>query len=398
MHKIAVGQAGGPTAVINASLVGFVDGLPENVELYGVMNGYQGLVLNEMERFDRSSLEWLKQHRGVPGACLGSGRYAFTSDLIVTAVLNLKARDIHTLVFIGGNGTMAALQKMSEAAASMNYELQTIGIPKTVDNDLSATDHAPGYASAAHFVSMSVRDINKDLEAMRNFEQVRIIETMGRNAGWLAMAAGLHKTCDGDGPHMICIPELAVAKEPFVRQVQNIVKDNGIATIVVSEGVAFEGGSQVQREVVNGRAVLGGISTEMEQLLRSELGLNVRSENLGMNQRSAMWAVSSRDHQEAYEVGKQAALYLEKGYSNVMISIQRSDAIGYNYDLKSVPLEQVFILGERMLPETFISNPADFYSWLEPLIGDQVRRYPPAWKRRKPHDLKYHKLEFGRSQ
>lgn len=398
MHKIAVGQAGGPTAVINASLVGFVDGLPENVEIYGIMNGYQGLVEDDLEWIDGHRLDWIRSHEFVPGACLGSGRYPFTPDLIARAVLNLKKRDIHTLVFIGGNGTMSALQKMSEAAALMNYELQTIGIPKTVDNDLSGTDHAPGYASAARFVSLSVRDINKDLEAMRNFEQVRIIETMGRNAGWLAMASGLLKQTDYDGPHMICIPEVPVDKEQFLSQVQDIVKNNGMATIVVSEGVKFDGGSQIEREVVNGRPILGGISSEMEKAVRAHLGLTVRSENLGMNQRSSMWAVSGQDRAEAYEVGNRAALYVKKGESNVMVSIQRSHGIGYNYKIESIALAEVTKAGERLLPQEFISRPAEFYSWLEQLIGERITRYPPMWRRRVLNDPKHQHFELRRSK
>lgn len=398
MHKIAIGQAGGPTAVINASLVGFVEGLPDQTEIYGIMNGYQGLAENDLELMEGSDLDWLLSHKFVPGACLGSGRYPFTPDAMIKAVLNLKARDIHTLVFIGGNGTMAALQKMSEVASAMNYELQTVGIPKTVDNDLSGTDHAPGYASAAQFVALSVRDISKDLEAMRNFEQVRIIETMGRNAGWLAMAGGLLKHTEFDGPHMICVPEASLTKERFLAQVQEIVKTNGMATIVVSEGVTFKGGAQVQREVVKGRAVLGGISTEMEQLIRMNTGLTVRSENLGMNQRCAMWAVSEQDRTEAYEVGKEAALYVKKGMSNIMVSIQRCLDIGYNYKLESIALERVANDGERLLPQTYISKPTDFYLWLEQLIGDRIVRYPPMWRRRAYDDLKRNQPEFRRSQ
>lgn len=398
MLKIAVGQAGGPTSVINASLVGFVDGLPDQTQIYGIMNGYQGLVENDLELIEGSGLDWLRSHKNVPGACLGSGRYPFTPDSITKAVLNLKERDIHTLVFIGGNGTMAALQKMSEAAASMNYELQTIGIPKTVDNDLSGTDHAPGYASAARYVSLSVRDISKDLEAMRNFEQVRIIETMGRNAGWLALAAGLLKQSEFEGPHMICVPEVPLSKERFLAQVQDVVKENGMATIVVSEGVTFDGDSQVQREVVKGRAVLGGISTEMERLIRMNMGMTVRSENLGMNQRCAVWAISDQDRTEAYEVGNEAALYVKKGMSNVMVSIQRNQVIGYNYKLKSVALEHVANDGERLLPQEYISRPAEFYSWLEQLIGDRIMRYPPMWRRRAFDDLIQHQPEFRRSQ
>lgn len=210
MRKIAVGQAGGPTAVINASLVGLINGLYENSEIYAVMNGYQGVVEEDLERLEGPLYDWVRQHKDVPGCCLGSGRYPFTPELIYKAVLNLKKHGIHTLVFIGGNGTMAALHKMSEIAQSITYDLQVIGVPKTVDNDLSGTDHAPGFASASRYTALNVRDVSKDLEAMRNFEQVRIIETMGRNAGWLAFASGYYKNSELDGPHFIYLPAVAL--------------------------------------------------------------------------------------------------------------------------------------------------------------------------------------------
>lgn len=387
MRKIAVGQAGGPTAVLNASLVGFIDGMFNSASIYAVMNGYQGLVENDFEHLEGPLYDWVQKHKYIPGACLGSGRYDFTPELMVKAVLNLKNNDIHTLVFIGGNGTMAALQKMGEIAKSMNYELQTVGIPKTVDNDLAETDHSPGFASAAKYVAMSVRDSSKDLEAMRNFEQVRIIETMGRNAGWLALGSGLLKKSELDGPHFIYLPEVPIKIDQFLDDVRNSVKSIGMATIIVSEGFTFEGTSKIEREVVKGRSVLGGISNQMEQLIREHVGLTVRSENMGMNQRSS-YAISKQDQKEAYEVGKQAAVYVKKGISNIMVSIQKLNTMGYNYILRDVALNQVTDNGERLLPTEFISDRARFYLWLEQIIGEPITSYPPMWRRRVIHEYK----------
>ena len=377
MRKIAVGQAGGPTAVFNASLVGLMESLYEDATLFTVTNGYQGLVQDDMEQVDGALYEWVRRHRRVPGACLGSGRYPFTPERMARAVANLQKRDIHTLVLIGGNGTMAGLQRMSEIARSMNYELQVVGIPTTVDNDLAGTDHAPGFASAARYAAMSVRDIGKDLEAMRNFEQVRIIETMGRNAGWLALASGYLKASELDGPHFIYLPEVKVSREQFLTNVRDCVRELGMATVVVSEGFAFSGSNVVMRGVVHNRAVLGGIAAEMGRLVRDELGLIARWENMGMNQRSCCAAVSAQDRLEAYEVGKKAAEYVRDGRSGVMVSIQRTEAIGYNYELIDKPVEEVAQAGERLLPHDFIENRTKFYSWLEPIIGEDMVKYPP---------------------
>jgi len=395
MRKVAIGQAGGPTAVLNASLVGLVEGLYGNSEIYPVRDGYQGLVERKYGQLNQSGYEWVKQHDVVPGACLGAGRYDFSPDLMERALNQLKQDDIHTLAFIGGNGTMAALQRMEDMARHMGYELQTIGVPKTVDNDLCETDHAPGFASAARYVMLSVRNIVKDLEAMRNFEQVRIIETMGRNAGWLALSSGYLRSSDQDGPQHIYIPEIAVSSEEFLKRVGETVKANGTATIVVSEGFSFAGEDKVERNIVNGRQILGGISSRMEQLIRDQFGYNVRSENLGMNQRSASYAVSLQDRQEAYEVGRKAALYIKQDLSGHMVNIQRQVAKCYNYTIGQVPLEQVVRSGERLLPAAYLASLPEYYDWLGPILGEPIAPYPAKWREIKNESTIYPK--FGRS-
>ena len=389
MRKIAIGQAGGPTAVINTSLVGFVENAEKNNLLYGVLDGYEGLVEENLIEFKGETLNLVKKHRYIPGACLGSGRYQLTDEKIEVAVNNLKKNNINALVFIGGNGTMAALQKIKSVADQMDYELQVIGIPKTVDNDLGITDHAPGFASAAKFVAFSARDISKDLQAMRNFEQVRIIETMGRNAGWLAAASGLLKESEEEGPHIIYLPEKKFHTDEFLDDIKNLVKEYGTATIVVSEGITFDNENTIKKAVVNGRVVLGGISKRLEDIVKENLGFSARGENLGMNQRSFSLATSSQDRIEAYEVGKKAAELLEKNETNVMVTIQTSNIKEYNYHLESCPLEKVTSLGEKVLPSEFIHNPEKYYEWLRPLIGGDLSSYPSVPGGRKNYAKQY---------
>jgi 6-phosphofructokinase 1 len=367
--------------VLNASLAGLVEGLFGKAEIYPVHNGYQGLVGDRLYPLSEARYEWIRSHHGVPGACLGSGRYEFTPERMEQAVLNLKREDIHTLAFIGGNGTMYALKRLGEIAEAIGYELQIVGIPKTVDNDLGETDHAPGFASAARFVAMSVRNIVKDLEAMRNFEQVRIIETMGRNAGWLALSGGYLWQRGGDGPHLIYVPEMPVSPDQILDDVERAVRENGIAAIVVSEGFAFAGEATIKRQFVNGRAVLGGISGQMEKLIHQHLGYHVRSENLGMNQRCASFAVSSQDRREAYETGGQASAYIMDGASGIMVNIQRQPDQCYNYIIGQVSLERVVDSGERLVPPSFIADASEYYAWLEPILGEPIASYPPNWKR-----------------
>ncbi|HEX6923473.1 MAG TPA: diphosphate--fructose-6-phosphate 1-phosphotransferase, partial [Bacillales bacterium] len=367
MRKIAIGQAGGPTAVINTSLAGFLDTVQADV--YGVLDGFQGLVEGNIVKITEDIKRKVDQHRDVPGACLGAGRYQMSDDQKVKALRQLQERDIHTLVFIGGDGTMSALCQLSQTAHYIGYELQVVGIPKTVDNDLAETDHSPGFASAARYVALAVRDISKDLEAMRNFEQVRIIETMGRNVGWLAAASGLLKNHETDGPHAIYFPEQVLTAENFLKNTNDLVQKFGFVSIVVSEGVTIQERPSVEKAIVNGRKVLGGVSTQLAQLVHDELGLMARDELLGMNQRASQLASSSQDRREAYDVGKKAALLVEEGISKVMVAINRTSQTDYQYRLSAVSLEKVVGGAERHLPNHYIKDLDQYYQWLRPLVG-----------------------------
>lgn len=368
MRKVVIGQAGGPTAVINSSLVGFLENISAENEVYAVQDGYEGLVHEKYIKLEGKTLDWVKSRKNTTAACLGSGRYPFTEEKIEIAVSHLIKNGINTLVFIGGNGTMAALEKISQIAKAKGYLLQVIGIPKTVDNDLGQTDHAPGFGSAAKFVAYSTMDISLDLQSMKNFEQVRIIETMGRNAGWLALASGALRTNELQGPHAIYIPEKKFVVENFLQTVQEAVKEYGSTTIVISEGVEVDKGSQTYQTIVDGRTVLGGVSQYLQQIVKEHFGYNARAENLGMNQRCFSLAVSKKDQLEAYAVGKKAAELMKMGETNVMVSIEREDTKGYNCNLIGCKLKDVKDAGERILPSLFMEDTNKYYKWLSPLI------------------------------
>ena len=381
MRKVAIGQAGGPTAVMNASLVGFLENT--EAEIYCVPYGYEGVVNGSFISLAEYKSKNLFEYKNIPGACLGSGRFRLSDDDFVQAVNNLKKKDIQTIVFIGGNGTMWAQNRLSEVAKNMGYNLQVIGIPKTVDNDLAGTDHAPGYGSAARYVSLATRDISKDLEAMKNFEQVRVIETMGRNVGWLAAASGLFKEHEVDGPHKIYLPEQSLTSEKVLADAKETVKEYGFATLVVSEGVSLDNKSKIEKAVVGGRSVLGGISQEVAELIRTEAGLMARDEVLGMNQRSSQVYTSKQDRIEAYEVGKKAAEIVELGISNIMVAITRTKTVDYEYSLTMIPLKKVSDGGERSIPIDFIEQQDSFYEWLRPLVGSNHEHYPPSFTHQK---------------
>ncbi|UOQ45511.1 diphosphate--fructose-6-phosphate 1-phosphotransferase [Halobacillus salinarum] len=382
MRKVAVGQAGGPSAVINATLAGFIEQTRKNHKLVLVENGYQGLVEERFLPGTSDSLTWVVNHRHVPGACLKSGRYPLEKAAIAKAVANLKKHQIDTLVFIGGNGTMEALYHIQQEAERNGYPLQVIGLPKTVDNDIGATDHAPGFASAANYVARTTKDMSRDLYAMNNFEQIRVLETMGRNAGWLALAAGAYRTFNEEGPHFIAVPEEQLNKEALLQTVRKAIKSYGYALVVVSEGVQWQEGRQMELNRVDGRTVLGGISKEIRDFLSQECKGTARAELLGMNQRSSSAYVSKVDALEAYQAGVEGGRWVEEGRNGCMVSIRRKQADYYTIELRPVNLYEVIAEGERRLPPSFIKERESYFKWLRPLLGGDDPSYPPLKQRR----------------
>lgn len=388
MKKVAIGQAGGPTSVINATLVGLVKELMNDYNISFILNGYDGLVHENILEGTNEIINWAVQHEHIPGACLGSGRYFMSENEITGIVRFLKRENINVLVFIGGNGTMEALHKVDLEAARQGYDLQVIGLPKTVDNDINYTDHAPGFGSAAKYVAHTTRDLSYDLRSMKNFEQVRIIETMGRNAGWLTAASGFLKKYDEEGPHFIALPERQLSKEKLLDAVESAVSRHGYAVAVVSEGVVWDEGHQVGKAVINNLPVLGGISTEVEKFLRERLNVTVRSDILGMNQRCFSSLISEADKKEAYLTGITGGRWIKQEFTRVVVTIQRSDAADYKIQMKPIALKDVAVSGERLMPDYFINNPKKYYKWLSPIIDGSGITYPnlslkDGWEKKK---------------
>ncbi|WP_020008183.1 diphosphate--fructose-6-phosphate 1-phosphotransferase [Salinicoccus albus] len=382
MKNIVIGQAGGPTSVMNATLAGLTEALMEENSLTFLKQGYEGLSQNRFLNDDSYVLDWILSHKNIPGACLGSGRYALDGVKLEACADNLKRLNADALVVIGGNGTMEALRKIEQKTMERNYQLQVIGLPKTVDNDLGCTDHAPGFASAANYIARATLDMGRDLYAMKNFEQVRILETMGRNTGWLAAASGLFKAYEEDGPHFIAIPEQKLVKQDLLKSVEASVNKYGCALIVTSEGVQWDSGSQMNRKVINGRPVLGGISAGIEAEIQKELGFTSRSELLGMNQRSASALVTETDREEAYQAGAAGGKWVKAGLTDMMAAFQRSDDAHYHINIEPVSLKAVADYGERQMPEQFSSDLSAYYNWLKPLVDNKMVSYPSLAPRR----------------
>ncbi|RXT03744.1 diphosphate--fructose-6-phosphate 1-phosphotransferase [Ammoniphilus sp. CFH 90114] len=381
--RVAIGQAGGPTAVINTSLIYFIEEAMKSYTVFGIINALQGLMENWIVEIDEEKFKELEPFRFAPGAILGSGRWSVQEDGLQLAVENLKKQEIHSLVLIGGNGTMKACQLMEETAAAMNYELQVIGIPKTVDNDLLVTDHTPGYGSAARYVASTVRDIGEDLKSMRNFENVRIVETMGRNVGWLTAASILLKESQEHPPHLIYVPETPFSIELFLQDVSKVVKDVGYALVVISEGIRDEQGQVLSQISLRegGKTVLGGASKYLADKVSGEMNLSVRAELLGMNQRCCAATVSKTDRYEAGLLGQEAVRLLDQGISGHMLTLIK-DSEGDTYRVGKCSLSDV-AGKERRMPESLLheieqGEGALFKKWLRSLVGDDLEAYP-AW-------------------
>lgn len=375
---VVIGQAGGPTSVINASLVSLVKKLYKSHKLTFVLNGYEGLAKASFIDGSLAIVEKVKAHEKVPGACLGSGRFPTDQSVISKACKNLKAIKATTLVMIGGNGTMEALQLLDNEAQKNQINLQVIGVPKTVDNDLGGTDHSPGFGSAARYIAQTTKDMNRDLISMNNFEQVRILETMGRNAGWLAAASGLYRKFEEEGPHYIAVPEIKIKTDQLLSVINRSVEKHGHTLIVVSEGVTWEGSESFKKE--NGREVLGGISNQIRNSVKQMLNLSVRAEILGMNQRSASLYVSETDYQEAVEVGNYAAKVIDADGTGQMISIERISSFPYHVKMDTISFKNVIAEGERKMPTVFLHNREEYYKWLSPLVGPSIAYPSPIGK------------------
>lgn len=341
--NVVVGQSGGPTAAINATLSGVIRGALEAREqgivetVYGMRNGIEGF-LNEnlvdlSARFaDEADLKALEL---TPAAALGSCRKKMKSPEEDTATYEkifelFKKYNIRYFFYIGGNDSMDTVLKLSAYAESHDYEMRVIGVPKTIDNDLMATDHTPGFGSAAKYVAVTTKEILRDI-FVYSMKAVTIVEIMGRDAGWLTASAALAGVCDGIGPDLVYLPERAFDVDEFISSIEKKFQDHPALLVAVSEGIRFSDGRYVG-EGLGGRKIdafghvaLSGAGKVLENLVKERLGCKVRSIELNLPQRCAAHLASATDINESVAVGKAAMKSAVDGRSGVMMTIQRND-------------------------------------------------------------------------
>ncbi len=381
--NLLVGQSGGPTAVINATLAGIISFAQKKLDgkIYGMRGGLEGLLSRtdfiELSNLNEGQLERLKQ---TSGGALGSGRIKPGQEDLERALSYLKQHDIRYFIFIGGNGSMQTPLELERLAQKQGYELYCIGAPKTVDNDLYGTDHAPGYGSAARWLAQHTLDSGLDLYTMRGFDHFKVVEAMGRHAGWLAAASVLARFRPTDPPHLILLPEIVFDETAFLSKVESIFKREGCVLVVASEGVRDKQGKFLAElnAALNldpvGKPMLSlgeGISGYLCQLVKEKLGLKARYDKPGTLQRGAA-CVSPIDREEAFKLGEAAAQYALEGQSGLMPGLLRMSNAPYRCKIVPTKLNQV-VGRERIIPPEFLTsdglNEAAFHEYALPLIG-----------------------------
>ena len=386
--NILVGQSGGPTAVINASLYGVIqEGLSHPDEIgavYGMINGIEGFLsghtINLSAELSKEDLELL---RLTPAAYLGSCRYKLPENMDASVYPLLfekfKVMNIGAVFYIGGNDSMDTVLKLSEYGKKIGSPVRIVGIPKTIDNDLCETDHTPGFGSAAKYIASSLLEIAHDT-FIYAVKSVTIVEIMGRDAGWLTAASALARNGYNTAPHLIYLPEVPFDKEDFLLDVKRMLFERNNVIVAVSEGIRDASGNYISASESSvdtfGHSQLSGAGKTLEFLVKEKLGVKVRSVEVNVLQRCAAHLASKTDLDEAFTLGQKAVALSEEGVTASMVTMRRiSDApyeIAYEHaeirhianEAKSIPREWINDAGND------VTQP--LIDYLSPLILGEV--------------------------
>ncbi len=362
--KAIIGQSGGPTAAINATLAGVIAGCFASKSagtgitgVLGMKNGIEGFMQENIvdlyaffktyygEDLDERKIESLKN---TPAAALGSCRKKLPAPAddpaFYEALIELfKKYEIRYFFYIGGNDSMDTVAKLTEYLKTSDYEMRVMGVPKTIDNDLDGTDHTPGFGSAAKYIATTVQEIVRDCSVYTT-PAVTIVEIMGRDAGWLTASAALPYAINGSVVDYVYLPEVPFSLENFFEDIENALKDHPNVVVAVSEGARYEDGRYVGEGTqsgasdVFGHKYLSGTGKALELAVKEKFGCKVRSIELNLPQRCAAHLASKTDIEESFTTGKEAANAAVNGTTGAMMTISRSGGRRYNvsYEAKDV--------------------------------------------------------------
>ncbi len=384
--NVLVGQSGGPTSVINASLAGVITAAQraagsETVgEVLGMRFAIEGFLQGHTVPLGAVSGDRLALLERTPASALGSCRYKLADEDLPAILRRLEEFDIRYLFYIGGNDTMDTIHRIEAYCRQEGYEIRGIGIPKTVDNDLFATDHTPGYPSAARYVALSVRQAGRLASDMRHVDQFVVHQTVGREAGWLAAASALARRAPHEAPHIIYTPERPLTREGIIEDVENAHREHGFVSIVVGEGIVWEDGSPVSAGTSRDRfanvefGAMGGTSAAfaVHCLVSDHFGFRGEfqiPESLAM---AADDRVVDLDRAEARRCGENAVERAMAGESGVMVTIERAPDEPYRTSIGTAPLREVAVRAKPM-PEEYLEPgwvSERFLQYARPLVGE----------------------------
>jgi 6-phosphofructokinase len=384
-RRILVAQGGGPTAVINQSLVGVAleaRRFPDISHVFGALHGVRGIVNEDLIDLGQETGPNLEAVSATPAAALGSTRDKPDRKYCQEIFKVLRAQEIDTFFYIGGNDSSDTVRIVAEEAASENYPICAVHIPKTIDNDLVGFDHTPGFPSAARFVAQAFMGANLDNSALPG---VYCAVIMGRHAGFLTAASALARKYPGDGPHLIYLPERNFVVDKFLADVKAAFDKHGRCMIAVSEGVHDETGIAIMTKLAgavekdaHGNVQLSGTGALADLLceeIKQKLGIKrVRGDTFGYLQRSFAGCVSEVDAREAREVGEKAVQYASLGAKTGSVAIRRVGDYAVDYPL--IALDEV--AGKtRVMEDHFIAASANdvtpaFHDYLRPLVGAEL--------------------------
>jgi 6-phosphofructokinase len=368
-------HSGGPTPVLNASLAGLVTECrkhPEIAAIYGARHGNAGLIEGDFVDLSACDVAGLAL---APGSAIGSSRRKIEADEYPRILDKLRHLDARYVFYTGGNGSMVTALALDRLARESAHELRVIGIPKTIDNDITGTDHTPGYASCARFFAHAVRDVGQDNRALP--PPVEVLEVLGRNVGWVVAATALARHYEDDPPHLIYFPESGISAEQLSADVERVYRRVGHCLVAVCEGQKDAAGgwfgAEIDARPGSRDALPSNMGTVFARIISERTGLRARTERPGLVGRSSAPLASEVDRDESWRCGEAGVRAAVEGRSGEMVAIERYDGPGYASRMTTVPLDRVAGV-ERRFPSEWIAAgrndvTAEFLEWLRPIAG-----------------------------
>lgn len=378
--------------MINASACGVIETCRANKDkigtLYAGKNGIIGALLENLIDTSKESRNAVASLRHTPGGAFGSCRYKMQNiddnpaeyERLVDV---FKAHNIGYFFYNGGGDSADTCLKVAQIAERMNYPIQAIHIPKTIDNDLPFTDCSPGFGSVAKYVAVSTKEASLDIASMAaSSTKIFILEVMGRHAGWIAASGGLAAEQAGEPPHIIVFPEIPFVREEFIAKVDATVAEKGYCVVVASEGAKYADGALISGSLHKdafGHQQLGGVAQTLASMVKHSLGHKYHYALSDYLQRSARHIASKTDVEQAYAVGRAAVEKALEGKRGIMVTIERGKSKKYSWSLGEAPLSKVANV-EKKMPRSFITKDgfgitAKAREYLQPLIVGED--YPP---------------------